>query len=106
MFYLLDILSNIIFFVLLNHFNPDELLVLLSNLEYVQDIVVPLDSYDIDLNDIRLFFEMLFQCQDLSVQLLNGVYVNCMTVNGIIYTVHPDFILFLINLFIILENLL
>jgi hypothetical protein len=99
---LLHFLINIIINGLIN-FNLNELMVVLSNLEYLQDLVVPLNCYDLDINNIDLFFEMLFQCQDLSVQFINGVYVNCMTVNNIIYTVHPDFISFLIKLFIILE---
>jgi len=87
----------------LTQFNLDGLMVMLSNLEYLQDLVVPLNCYDIDIDNMGIFFEMLFQCQDLSVELINGVYVNCITINNIIYTVHPDYISFLINLFIILE---
>lgn len=98
----MEFLINIIVNAFAN-FNSDDLLVTLSNLEEAQKWVVNLNSYDIDLNNIGLFFEMLFQCQDLSVQLINGVFVNCITVNNITYTVHPDFIIFLINLFIILE---
>jgi hypothetical protein len=97
----LDVLINIIYNSLSN-FNS--IMVMLSNLEYLQDIVVELNYYDI--NNIILFFEMLFQCQDLSVQLINGVYVNCITVNNIIYTVHPNFIYYIIKLFILLESII
>lgn len=88
----------------LRNVNLDELMVTLSNLEYLQDIVgVPNNGYDIDVNNPVSFFEMLFQSQDLSVEQVDGVFLNVIIVNGVIYTVHPDFILFLLNLFLILE---
>jgi hypothetical protein len=98
----LDVLINIIYNGL-NNFNLDYLMVMLSNLEYLQDVVMELNCYDIDINNKGLFFKMLFQCQDLSVQFINGMYVNCITVDNIIYTVHPHFIYYLIKLFKILE---
>jgi hypothetical protein len=101
----LDVLINVIYNGLNNNFNLDYLMVMLSNLEYLQDVVMELNCYDIDINNIRLFFEMLFQCQDLSVQLINGMYINCITVDNIVYTIHPDFIYYLIKLFKILKFL-
>jgi hypothetical protein len=78
--------------------NLNDLMVMLSNLEYLQDLVeVPLNYYDI--NNISFFIEMLFQCQDLSVQFIDGVYVNCIIINNMIYTVHPDLIYLIIKIF-------
>ena len=58
----------------LRHFNLEELIVTLSNLEYLQNIVgIPTNGYDIDVNNPGTFFEMLFQSQDLSVELVEGV---------------------------------
>lgn len=89
----------------LRNLNLNDLMIMLSNLEYLQDLVgVPQNGYDI--NNVGIFFEMLLQCQNLSVELIDGVYVNCITVNNIIYTVHPDFIDYILKLFIILDFLI
>jgi len=83
-------------------FDLHELIVILSNLEHLQDLVgVPQNGYDI--NNVDIFFGMLFQAQDLSVELIDGVYLNVIIVDNITYTVDPDFISFLIYLFITLE---
>jgi len=90
----------------LRNLNLDELLVILSNLEYLQDTVeISLNGYDIDVTNPGLFFEMLFQAQNISVETINGVAVNCMLVDNQIYTVHPDLIFYLIQLFVAFEFL-
>jgi len=109
--YLPTIHCDLDFEALINHIingyrslNLKELIVILSNLEHLQDLVrVPQNSYDIDINNKAHFFEMLFQAQDLSVEFVDGVFVNCIKVNNVIYTVHPDLISFLIHLFRILK---
>jgi ribose/xylose/arabinose/galactoside ABC-type transport system permease subunit len=100
-----EILVNFIVNYITTNFNLDNLIVTLSNLEYLQYLVgVPQNGYDI--NNPNLFFEMLLQSQDLSVELVDEVYLNVINVNNVIYTVHPDLIQFLLNLFIELEEVL
>lgn len=85
----------------------DVLMVTLSNLEAFQEFVgVPLNGYDIDINNQIYFFEMLFQSQELTVELVDGVYLNVIIFNNVIYTVHPDLIQLLLDLFIMLEEIL
>ena len=85
----------------------DALMVTLSNLEGLQELVgVPLNGYDIDINNQIYFFEMLFQSQELSVELVDGVWLNVITFDNVTYTVHPDLIQFLLDLFILLEEIL
>ena len=84
--------------------NPEDLRVTLSNLELHQDQVgIPTNGYDIDINNPGYFFEMFFLSQDLAVEQVDGVVVNVIKVNNIIYTVHPDLILFLLNMFLSVE---
>lgn len=84
--------------------NLDDLMVMLSNLEFLQNLVgVPQNGYDIGLNNTALFFELLFQHNNLSVELIDGVYLNVIFVENTPYTVHPDLIDFLISLFLVLE---
>jgi hypothetical protein len=99
-----------IFINLINYMRTldlDVLIVTLSNLEYLQDLVgVPLNGYDIDINNQIYFFEMLFQSQDLSVELVDGVWLNVITFDNVTYTVHPYLIQFLLDLFVLLEEIL
>jgi hypothetical protein len=97
-----DIIYNIINSII--HYNPETLIYTMRNLEFLQHMVgVPQNGYDIDINNLNLFFELLFQSQNLSVELVNGVYLNVLNVNNVNYTVHPDYIEYILNQYIILE---
>lgn len=88
-------------------FDLDTLMATLSILEELQELVgVPLNGYDIDINNPNFFFEMLFQSQNLTVEHVDGVWLNVIIVNNIIYTVHPDLIKFILDLFILLKQVL
>jgi len=91
-----EILANI----LINSVRDvDAFMVTLSNLEFLQDMVgIPNNGYNIDYNDWNGFFQLFFLSQELSVELIDGVWVNCIKVNDIIYTVHPSFIVFILQL--------
>lgn len=85
----------------------DALMVTLSNLEAFQELVgVSQNGYDIDINNQIFFFEMLLQSQELTVELVDGVYLNVIKFDNVIYTVHPDVIHLLLDLFIMLEEVL
>jgi len=78
----------------------DYFMVTLSNLELLQPLVgVASNGYDIGLNQPNLFFELFFQSQELSVENIDGVYLNVFRVNNLNYTVHPDFINYTLDLF-------
>jgi hypothetical protein len=79
--------------------DPTNLMVILSNLEYLQDLVgVPANGYDIDWNNPQAFFQLLFISQDLCVELVDGVFLNVLKVADITYTVHPSLIQYLLDL--------
>jgi len=77
----------------------DDSMVAISTLEDLQQFVrEPANGYDI--TNSELFFEML--CSNsgvLDVEVINGVHVNVITVNNRLYTVHPDLIQMIIDLF-------
>ena len=78
----------------------NNLLINLSNLELLENIVgVSNNGYDIESNQSVLFFELFFQSQELSVELVNDVNLYVLKVNNVIYTVHPCYIHYILDLF-------
>jgi hypothetical protein len=99
MFTEFNTLANAIINIIINNEAlHNNLMVVLSNLEFLEDMVVPINGYDIDSNQSVLFFELFFQSQDLSVESVNGVCLYVLKANNEIYTVHPNFINFLLDL--------
>jgi hypothetical protein len=94
------IANTLVNFVRDNETVADKLMVSLSNLEECQHLVVVSNfGYDIDSNNPNLFFQMFFQSQDLSIEQVNGVFLNVIKVYNVTYTVHPSYINFILDLF-------
>jgi hypothetical protein len=100
MFTEFNTLANAIINIIINNeILHDNFMVFLSNLEFLENMVgEPINGYDIESNQSILFFELFFQSQELSVELVNGVYLYVLKANNVIYTVHPYFINYLLDL--------
>lgn len=92
--------NNLVNFIRSDENLSDHFMVTLSNLELLQPSVgVPINCYDIDCDQPNVFFGLFLQSQDLSVEIVNGVYLDVFRVNNNTYTVHPFYIEFILSLF-------
>lgn len=76
----------------------DDSMIALATLDELQEFVgVPANGYNIDNSEV--FFEMLCSYSGvLSVEQVNGVFVNTITVDHRLYTVHPNLIQMVLEL--------
>jgi hypothetical protein len=93
------------FIIGIRNLDQDHLIEMLSNLKLDYEMVeASPNGYYFDVTDTFYFFEMLFQSQDLTVELVDDVFLFVLKVNNNNFTVHPELIAFLLQLYLILEH--